>query len=344
MSLRLDFTQTKTLIKECGQHITVLVEGEPGIGKSAILYQLAAEMPGYKPVYLEAQTLDLGDIQMPLVDAETGVRFVPNSAFMSDGRPLLLMIDELGKAMRPVQNALLRVIHERKLGSYALPDDTIVFATTNLATDGVGDAIQSHAANRMTRVVMGKPTADEFVEYGANHGFAPEILAWVKSSPHSLNSYVDDPDNAYVFNPKRPARAYFSPRSAEKAGAIVRKREMFTPDALIAALAGTVGESAARDMQAFLTLGDALPDWRRVLDHPDTCPIPDSPIAQQMLALRAVANIDNASVTPWLTYMVRLQPEVMALFASTVMKGSKAALLVSNPAFTQYAIKYSWIF
>lgn len=342
--LHLDFNQTKTLIKECGQHITVLVEGEPGIGKSAILYQLADEMPDYKPVYLEAQTLDLGDIQMPLVDAETGVRFVPNSAFMSDGRPLLLMIDELGKAMRPVQNALLRVIHERKLGSYDLPKGSIVFATTNLATDGVGDAIQSHAANRMTRVVMGKPTADALVEYGANHGFAPEILAWVKATPHSLGSYTDDPDNPHVFNPKRQNRAYFSPRSAENAGYIVSKRELFHPDALLAALSGTIGEAAARDLQAFLVLGDELPDWQRLVDHPDTCPVPESAVAQQMLALRAVSMIDKSTTAPWLTYMGRLHPEVMALFATTAMRGSKAALLVTNPAFTQYAVKYSWIF
>jgi len=343
-NLRLNFDQTKTLIRECGQHITVLVEGEPGIGKSAILTQLAKELPNYKPVYLEAQTLDLGDIQMPMVDAKTGVHFIPNAAFMSDGAPLLLMIDELGKAMRPVQNALLRVIHERKLGSYALPEGSIVFATTNLSTDGVGDAIQGHAINRMTIIPMGKSTADEIVVYGANNNFAPEMLAWIKATPHCMHSYADDPDIIYGYHPKRLGRSYLSPRSAEQVSAILDKRANFTPDTLLAAMAGTIGEAAARDLQAYLLLGDALPEWQRVITHPDTCPVPDSAIAQQMLALRAVSSVDKASVTPWLTYMGRLHPEVSALFATVAMKGRKAGLLATNPLFTQYAVKFSWIF
>lgn len=345
--LSLNFNQTKTLIKECGRHITVLVEGEPGIGKSALLAQLAREMPEYHPVYLEAQTLDLGDIQMPRV-SERSVSFVPNEAFLppadNPNAPILLMIDEIGKAMRPVQNALLRVIHERKLGSYALPLNSIVFATTNLTTDGVGDAIQAHAIGRMTQVHMGKATADEMVEYGANNGYAPEMLAWIKHTPHCMNSYTDDPDNIYAFNPKKHQRAYFSPRQAEKAGHILAKRGSFTPDTLISALAGTIGESAARDMQAFLTVGDALPEWKRVVEHPDTCPVPTDPIAQQMLALSAVARMDKANMDGWLTYMERLMPEVKALFATNALRGSKAGMLATNRKFTEYAVANSWCY
>jgi hypothetical protein len=311
-----------------------------------MLTDLARQMPTHKPVYLEAQTLDLGDIQMPVVDADTGVRFVPNAAFMSDGRPLLLMIDEIGKAMRPVQNALLRVIHERKLGAYSLPAGSIVFATTNLSTDGVGDSLQAHATNRMARVRMRPPTADEWVSWAMDNGVAPEVMAWVRAYPHCLAAYTDadQADNPYIFNPRKQQFAYTSPRSLERASHIATNRHRFTPDALIAALSGTIGESAARDMQAHLAMGDALPSWERVIERPDTCPVPDSAVAQTILALGAVSRLDKAAVKPWLAYLKRLNFEVQALFTSQVIKSSKAALVITNKDFTQWCVANSFAY
>jgi hypothetical protein len=42
--------------------------------------------------------------------------------------------------------------------------------------------------------------------------------------------------------------------------------------------------------------------------------------------------------------MARLRPEVQSLFVSQAMKGSKAALLVTNPKFTSYALVHSWLY
>src|SRR5690606_37103789 len=103
--------------------------------------------------------------------------------------------------------------------------DSIVFGTTNLASDGVGDALQAHARNRVCFVQISKPSADEWLEWAANNGVAPEVMAWVREYPHCLASYTDgDDDNPYVFNPKRTKAAFVSPRSLHKASHIVAQR------------------------------------------------------------------------------------------------------------------------
>jgi len=338
-------TQAQTIIARTGHLVTYLLESEPGVGKSAMLAALAESMPTHKPVYLEAQTLDLGDVQMPRV-TNTGVHFIPNSAFVSDGKPLIVMLDEIGKAMRPVQNALLRLMHERKLGEHTLPDNSIVFATTNLASDGVGDNMQSHALNRITRLRVAKPDADQWAAWAMGNEVAPEVTAWVLKYPHCLASYTDPEqgDNPYIFNPKRPAPAFVSPRSLEKASHIVKERIHLTPEVLIAALTGTVGASAARDMEAHLVLGDAIPDWRRVVEYPETCPVPDNHMAHTILALGAVQRLDKSNVDGWLTYMARLSPESMALFAMQAMKTPKSAILAVNRKFSMFCQQYSWVF
>ena len=51
------------LIAAVGDKVSFLVQGQMGIGKSSMLKGLAEKFPTHTPVYLEAQMLDLGDLQ-----------------------------------------------------------------------------------------------------------------------------------------------------------------------------------------------------------------------------------------------------------------------------------------
>ena len=340
----------ETLISTVGRDVTILGQGEPGIGKSSVFHSLKAspQFADYECLYLDCALLDVGDLQIPVVSGGK-YAFTPNAMFVND-RPMLIMMDEIGKAPRPVQNTLLPMSNgEKRLGNLHLHPDTRVFATTNLSSDGVGDTIAGHARGRMCVVEVAKPNADEMVAYGTGAGWDASVLAWVGKYPHCMDSYTMTPekemmDNPYPYNPRRVQGAYVCPRSLEKASHISKQRHLLSPSSFIAALAGTVGESAARDMQAFFAVGDALPDWARVTAYPDTCPVPDDAVAQTILVLDAVTRVDKTTVNGWLDYMTRLRPEVQSLFVSQAMKGSKAALIVTNPKFTAYALNNAWLY
>jgi len=270
---------------------------------------------------------------------------VPNKLFTGD-TPLMLMLDEIGKAMRPVQNALLTLLLEHRIGNYKLPEGSVVFGTTNLATDGVGDMLQAHARNRVTFLTVRKPDADEWVEWGINNDVDPAVMAWVKEYPHCLSSYADDPeglvDNPYIFNPRRQQAAFVTPRSLAHASHIIKQRPNLPDDVLISALSGTIGESAARDMQAFLSVADALPPFNAIIEKPETIQVPDSPIACVILALGAVTRLTQENIDPWMVYLKRLPREVQFMFAQNAMRSRAAGMVVRSTEYTNWSRENSW--
>jgi hypothetical protein len=293
-----------------------------------------------EPRYVDCALLDLGDLQMPKVN--DSLEFIPNKLFTGD-KPILVMLDEIGKAMRPVQNALLTLLLEKRVGSHHLPEGSVVFATTNLSTDGVGDKMEAHAKNRVSFLTVRKPDADQWLEWGVNNDIEPEVMAWVKQYPQCMASYTEgDDENPYIFNPKKQQAAFVSPRSLAHASHIVKQRKNLNDDTLITALSGTVGESAARDMQAFLSLADALPPFDVIVSKPDTTKIPDDPIACVILALGAVTRVTNQNVNNFMQYLVRMPREVQFLFATNAMRSKNAPVLVKASEFTNWARENSW--
>lgn len=342
MNTQVSLNHAANLVRTCGTTNTFIFQGEPGIGKSAMLNQLAGDT-GLEPRYIDCALLDLGDLQMPKVT--DSVEFVPNKLFTGN-TPLMLMLDEIGKAMRPVQNALLTLLLEHRIGNYKLPEGSVVFGTTNLATDGVGDMLQAHARNRVTFLTVRKPDADEWVEWGINNDVDPAVMAWVKEYPHCLSSYADDPeglvDNPYIFNPRRQQAAFVTPRSLAHASHIIKQRPNLPDDVLISALSGTIGESAARDMQAFLSVADALPPFNAIIEKPETIQVPDSPIACVILALGAVTRLTQENIDPWMVYLKRLPREVQFMFAQNAMRSRAAGMVVRSTEYTNWSRENSW--
>ena len=139
-----------------GHKRTLYCQGHMGIGKSSMLTELAKRLPNHTPCYFDCTTKDLGDIMIPKMaqlDGQNYVTYATNEELgVHLNKPIILMIDEFGKANTAVKNALLRVILERKIGSYELPEGSIVFATSNLGTEGVGDMLLPHHRDRLVTV------------------------------------------------------------------------------------------------------------------------------------------------------------------------------------------------
>ena len=344
--MQVTLNQAATLIRTIGGTNTILLQGQPGIGKSSILKQLSREMPDYLPCYIDVSNLDLGDLGMPVIDRETmTTRYAPNLRFgigKGQNKPVLLMLDELGKGSRPVMNMLLPVILEHRLGDVELPTGSIVFATTNLATDGVGDNIPSHAANRMTVLDVANPTADEWLAWAVNNDVAPEVMAFARDYPQVFERYdlIDEKEtNPYIFNPMQGnTRAFCSPRSLEKASNIVKQRDTLG-DSMLAALAGTVGEAAARDLEANVMLADEMPRFAAIIADPEKCKLPGGVGAYFLMAFSLAARANAENLTAIMTYINRFESfEASTLFVTTVASNkAKVGMACKCAAFTRKA-------
>jgi len=348
----LTLAQATDLIQAVGDKVTCLFTGEMGIGKSSMLKTLTNKLPNHKPVYLEAQMLDVGDIQMPkfgMVGGKEVVSFVPNTALgVHLDQPIILMLDELGKASKSVLNALLRIMLERKIGEHDLPEGSIVFATTNLAVEGLGDNIPAHARNRLCQAKIRKPTAMEWVEgYGLNAGVHPIVLGAAIEFPAMFQSFEDVEDansNHYIFHPKQPRTAFVTPRSLEKASDILKSTENLPDDVRVHALMGVVGEAAAMDILTLTKLDEQLPTWEQVVNNPESTKLPTGAAASCMMVAKAVQRLERETFDAWMLYVQRLGKEVQALFARSIMRSPKVSIATTHKEFSKWAAANSYLF
>lgn len=346
-NLHVNLNQAANLIRNIGTTNTVLLEGQPGVGKSAVLKMLATELPDYMPCYIDCANLDLGDLGMPVIDREAMLtEYAPNARFgigRNQNRPVVLMLDELGKALKPVLNMLLPVMLERRLMDIPLPLGSYVFATTNLKTDGVGDNIPAHVYNRLTVVDVANPESEAWLTWAANNDIAPEVMAFARDYPQVFERYdqMKDSKNPYIFNPMTGnVRAFCSPRSLEKASNIIKVRDAIG-DAMLPALAGTVGESAARDLEANIALVDQLPRKEAVLSSPEKAKLPEGAGAYFLMAFRMAAWADDTNLDALMTYAKRWSSfEANTLFLSTLASNkAKVGMCCKHRAFTESIAK-----
>lgn len=349
MTTEVSLAEAEDAILAFGNTNAIHLVGEPGVGKTAMFERIVAKT-GYRGVYIDTPNTELGDIGIPMPNHETKTTSLyPNAHWgFHLGDPCVVFIDEFTKpSSMAVQNMLHPLLNERRISGSHLHPDSIVITAGNNNTDGVGDMLKAHSLNRITILPVRKPTAEEWIEWGANNDIAPECLAWVKAYPHALASYRDagQAENPYIFNPKVPQRSFVSPRSLHRASNILTKRDRITRNALIASLTGSIGEAGARDMIAYVEVADSLPTWQEVIDDPKGCKLPTSPAALNIMAFGAMQRIDRSTIGKWFEYLKRTPKELQSVFClSTSKHPEKKQILMTSSAFVTWMRENQYLF
>jgi len=343
---RVSLVEAAQVLAAIGTTNTILFKGEKGVGKSSIMDILPEYLgAGYEFAYFDMGNKSEGDTAIPFPDRERKVMefFVNVALKVHLGKPVVIMLDEFGKAPRSIQNMMhpLLEVRNKRIGDTRLPEGSIVFLTSNLTEEGVGDVFLDHTNDRLTILEVRKPNAKEWLPWGAEHNVHPAMLAWVDQTPTVLSSFRDDDfdiDNPYVYNPKRVQGKFASPRSLELASNVMWGRDKMTPNALTCALIGTVGEAAARDIESYLAFQDDIPTRESVIKTPESATIPTSVGAIITLLFNLERAVDNDTIAPIMKYVRRLDAEHQAIFCTTLARSkSKQKIAFTNKAFTDWA-------
>lgn len=340
----LSHMEVASLIASSGHEVTYLVEGENGIGKSA-LHKTLQTMPRfakhYFPAPVDCAQLDLGDHMLPIPDTEKGVvRSLPSERYgihagncrgINGAVPVAIMLDEMAKMPKHLQASLSPLFYELRVGAFYAPDDSVVFGSTNLAIEGLGDFMPPHTRNRITVVRMRKPTKDEWLlQFAVHNGICAEVQAFAERFPVIFDSFIDyetggkhekktlASDNPFIFNPHVVQTAYCTPRSLHKASNIIKHSIGLSPDALNAALAGTIGRETANALSTFVEFGREIPSYERIIADPENCPVPQHATAQIVIAFKLVSDTtkrENAEAA--CKYAKRLREEMTSIFCYT---------------------------
>tara|TARA_R100000654_G_scaffold61050_1_gene87927 strand:- start:5784 stop:6890 length:1107 start_codon:yes stop_codon:yes gene_type:complete len=353
----LSIQQTANLIHSVPNR-TVIAQGHMGSAKtSGIAAELAELRPDNIYVEFDCTNKDIQDLSGPkFMKAAEGmisdyIQFVPNAELGAHlGKPITLNFDELFKAPEPVKKGVRRIMLERKVGNLELPDGSLIYGTSNLGAEGLGDVLQAHQRNAMIIVNTRKPTMMEYLEYGINNGFNHIFLGWCKDNPQLMHTFLEvkDPEeNPYIFHPKAVGRnAFFTCRTGEFASDILNSSEHMDDVTTQAALMGAIGERGAMDLMAHVKLANQLPSLQSIKDDPKGAKIPDNAAAKCMVVYRTLSTLDKDWINAWMDYLPRLDGITQGLFVNGVRapKYSKQSMVMTNKKFTDWAMQNSSLY
>jgi hypothetical protein len=346
----LTLEQCANLIAKVGHKRTVIVQGDMGSAKTSGLRHLLKGMfPGHTYVEFDCTNKDVQDLSAPKFIAMAKdmisdyVEFVPNAELGAHlGVPVIINFDEFLKAMEPVKRGVRRIMLERMVNGITLPEGSIIYGTSNLGSEGVGDTLAAHQRNAIIMVRMAKPDATRWIEWGINNGIDPSVLGWARENPQLFQSFedVNNPDdNPYIYHPKSQRAAFVTQRSLESASDIVKLRDVLDDHTVTGALIGAIGERGAMDLMSFVSLANDLPSLESIKRDPHNAKVPTSAAAICMIVFRTLSIIERDWVDNWMTYLERLPSEAGGMFANGVRaKGyGKQGMMMTHAAFTAFA-------
>ena len=346
--------ELRKLIPLIAEDLTVVVQSEPGCGKTSLLSMIAEdngdkwrsptdgtsiEGDKFDYIYVDCPVKDMSDIGMTIPNHATKqLEYYVSSLFnLGDNKPKYILLDELMKAPKLLQIVFTRMMLERMAGDRALPKGSRLFATSNNASDGVGDSMLAHAGNRVCIMEMSKPTANEWLEWAGHpqNAISRVVRAFVSMFPRCMASYKEgdaQKDNPYIFKPNSGVMSFVSPRSLAKCDVIVRNRDTLGENATEVALAGTIGHSAAADMAAFMSMEKTLIDVRDIIKAPSTVAVPKEISAQLMIMFQAVDVLDTQdSLTKFMEFVERIPSnEIQGVFFTMMLRNQKSIKLARN--------------
>ena len=301
-----------------------IIWGEPGIGKTSIGQSIATSM-GMQFCSFRACLLDPVDLRgLPWLDAGQ-TRWAPPVFLPTGNAPVLLLLDELNRAPTMVQNALLELILERRLGEYVLPEHVALMAACNRESDGGGvQRMNSALSSRFAHLDM-EPDLDDFCRWAVQNGIHPMVVAFVRFRPNLLCQF------------NKAERVSPNPRSWEFVSNLLHAG--MDPAVEFEMLCGIHGKGCAIEFHAFCKMFRGLVTPDAILLDPQQAPLPQDPptmfAVSSALAHRAtVTNLGQV-----LTYLDRMPPEFAVFAVQDAARRDRT--LTSTPEFTNWAIGHS---
>ncbi|MFF6840351.1 AAA family ATPase [Streptomyces tanashiensis] len=260
--------QLEALTLAVAADLPVLLWGEPGIGKTAALTQLAAslDLPLTTVIASVHEPTDFSGLPVVGDDpAEQGVPMAPPEwavRLVRAGRGLLFL-DELSTAPPAVQAALLRLVLERRIGTLLLPPDVRIVAAANPRSSAAdGWELSPPLANRFVHL---RWTHDTEVVVRGLGGVWPRATLPRPALVHRLPS-----GEAMRGGP------WPSPRSWEMALRLIAFASAagVSRDVLSQLVRGVVGDGPGLELLAWLDRMD-LPDPELLLADPEGAELPE---------------------------------------------------------------------
>src|SRR3954451_4489512 len=163
-------SQAKELIRCLAHEQSLLLLSPPGVGKSDVVRQAAAEANLECKSLLGTQIAPEDVSGVPRIVGERSVFCPPRVLLPENAARFCLFLDELPACAPDVQKAFYSLLLERRIGEYHLPEGTWVVAAGNRSEDrGLVRTMSSAMVNRVF-VVPVRVDFDEWLAWAEKAG------------------------------------------------------------------------------------------------------------------------------------------------------------------------------
>ena len=136
----MDIKTFKEISSSFPPHIAILIRAKTGVGKSAIVSQIA-ENSGLPLVDVRGSTMSEGDLGYPDIEGmkSKGIMTfcMPSWFIKACNSPVVLFLDELNRSLPAIQQSFFQIVLDRQLGNdeegnpYNIHPETRIFAAVN---------------------------------------------------------------------------------------------------------------------------------------------------------------------------------------------------------------------
>lgn len=316
-----------TLAKLIPAQQMVHIKGQPGVGKTELVGQAAAQI-NRRLVHIHCATKLQEDFGIPTMvpGSETFHFAVPQDLPLEGNNDLpdegVVLLDEIAQAQSSEQKVYANMIQARELHGKRFKPGWTFISTGNRDTDRAGASkLLTHLGNRMIILDL-EPDLDDFTRYAIGRKARMEVVSFLRFKPGLL---VD-------FDAKRETNA--SPRAwLQRVSPILDLG--LSPGAEHEAIQGSVGEGPAAEFVGYLEIFRKAPNPDTILMAPDKAEVPTEAAVRYAVAGAIAYRATPTNIDRVVTYARRLPPEYGVL----IMRDA----LSRDPTIASSAAAIDWI-
>ena len=206
-NISVNITELKQLLEVTPSSHNIMLGGNHGIGKSEILTDFFQGKGMPVIALFLGQMADPGDlIGLPTKDEKTGkTDFMPPYWFPTDGKPIVLFLDELNRARPEILQTVMDLALNRKLAGKLLPEGSRIISAVNAGDQYQLTDLDPALVSRFN-IVNFKPTAEEWLLWARKAQLDPRVIGFIDENRMWLDKDPDAREGADTGLDKTPDR------------------------------------------------------------------------------------------------------------------------------------------